>query len=199
VSLLELPATALLDRFASPDPTPGGGSAAALAGATGGALVAMVCSMPKTRSGDPAERSRLDKALEDVRLASRRLRQLVDRDAEAYNEVLAAYRLPKASDEEKASRKAAIARAMEGATQVPLETAEECLRVMRAAEQAALHGNANASSDAKTGAALALAGLLGGVENVRINSPGDSDLTRRASVLTNEGLRLAKGLGLPGL
>ncbi len=67
MALLSLRATELLDRFASPDPTPGGGSASALAGATAAALVTMVCRMSKTRTGDPAERARLEAALADAR------------------------------------------------------------------------------------------------------------------------------------
>ena len=196
MSLLDLTAKELLERFSSPDPTPGGGSAAALAGAAGGALAAMVCAMPKTRTGAPEERVRLEKSLEEARQASGRLRALVDLDAEAYDEVIAAYRLPKASDGEKASRKAAIAKAMSRATEVPLETARECLRVLGAAQQAFRDGNPNAASDAKTGALMALAGLLGGVENVRINAPAGSPEASQAETLAREALRLSAELGL---
>jgi formiminotetrahydrofolate cyclodeaminase len=196
LTLLDLPARDLLDRLASPDPTPGGGSAAALAGATGGALAAMVCAMPKTRSGASEERAVLDKAGLEASQASTRLRALVDLDAEAYNDVLAAYKLPKASDAEKGARKTAIAKAMGRATDVPLETAGECLRVMGAAGDAFRHGNPSAASDAKTGALLALAGLLGGVENVRINAPAGSPEVARAVAVAQEGLRLATELGL---
>jgi formiminotetrahydrofolate cyclodeaminase len=199
VSLLDLPVSGLLDRLASPDPTPGGGSAAALAGATGGALVAMVCATPKTRSGDPAERARLDSALRETNEASARLRRLVDEDKAAYDAVMAAYRLPKGTESEKASRKEAIQSALVGATDVPLMTAAECLRVMRAAEDAVADGNPNMLSDARTGAALALAGLLGAAENVRINAQGESEAVRRARVMVEDGLRRASAAGLPGI
>lgn len=173
MSLLALSAAQLLDRFASPDPTPGGGSAAALAGATGAALVVMVCRMPKTRTGDARERVRLDEALADVRTTGDWLRRLVDEDSAAYDAVVAAYRLPKASHEEKAERKRAVDAAMARATDVPLRTAEACLVVMAAAQTAAENGNPNALSDARTAAALAWAGLRGATENVRINlGPG---------------------------
>jgi formiminotetrahydrofolate cyclodeaminase len=197
-SLLELPARALLDRFASPDPTPGGGSAAALSGALGGALVAMVCAMPKTRTGDAAERASLDLALGEARGASDHLRALVDRDSAAYDAVVAAYRLPKGTEEEKAARKAAIAAALKTATDVPLGTALECLRVIRAAGEALQNGNPNAASDAKTGAALALAGLQGAVENVRANAAQSEEASRAAAYL-EEGFRSLAALGLaPG-
>ena len=91
-SLLDLRLRDLLDRFASTDPTPGGGSAAALSGATGAALVAMVCAMPKTRTGAPEERARLDAALGSAGEASSRLRALVDEDSAAFDAVMEARR-----------------------------------------------------------------------------------------------------------
>ena len=198
--MLDLRVRDLLDRFASTDPTPGGGSAAALAGATAAALVAMVGAMSKTRTGAPAERARLDTALGWAREASARLRSLVDEDSEAFEVVMAAYRLPKSTDEEKAQRKKAVTRAMSRATQVPLQTAEACLVVMRAAVEAAQHGNPNALSDARTAGALAWAGLLGAVENVRINAnPDDSaaaGLLEEAETAVRDGRALAAALGL---
>jgi formiminotetrahydrofolate cyclodeaminase len=198
--MLDLRVRDLLDRFASTDPTPGGGSAAALSGATAAALAAMVCAMPKTRTGAPEERGRLDTALGWAREASSRLRSLVDEDSDAFDAVMAAYRLPKASDEEKAQRKQAITRAMSRATQVPAQTAEACLVVMRAAIEAAQHGNPNALSDARTAGAMAWAGLMGAVENVRINAkPDDSTaagLLEAAETAARDGRALATSLGL---
>jgi formiminotetrahydrofolate cyclodeaminase len=199
-SLLDLRLRELLDRFASTDPTPGGGSAAALSGATAAALVAMVCAMPKTRTGAAEERGRLDTALGWAREASSRLRGLVDEDSEAFEAVMAAFRLPKATDEEKAQRKKAVTRAMSHATRVPVQTAEACLVVMRAAVEAAQHGNPNALSDARTGGALAWAGLLGAVENVRINANSDDStaagLLEEAETAVRDGRTLAATLGL---
>jgi formiminotetrahydrofolate cyclodeaminase len=199
-SLLDLRLRDLLDRFASTDPTPGGGSAAALSGATGAALVTMVCAMTKTRTGAQAERDRLDTALGWAREASSRLRSLVDEDSEAFDAVMAAYRLPRATDEEKAQRKTAIARAMSRATQVPLQTAEACLVVMRAAAEAAQNGNPNALSDARTGGAMAWAGLLGAAENVRINASADDSaaagLREEVETAVRDGRALASALGL---
>jgi len=199
--LLSLPAAELLDRFASSDPTPGGGSAAALSGALGAALVSMVCAMPKTRTGAAPERARLDAALGWAREAGERLRALVEEDTRAYDAVVAAYRRPKGSDEEKAARKAAITMAMARATEVPLETAEACLVVLKSAEEAASHGNPNALSDARTGAALGWAGLVGAAENVRINaaslSDGGTTATLRVEAAVAEGRRRAGALGPP--
>jgi formiminotetrahydrofolate cyclodeaminase len=186
VSLLQLSTAQFLDRIAGPEPTPGGGSAAALAGAMAAALVEMVCGMPKTRSGRPEERARLDAAKKTAGGAGARLRQLVDEDAAAYDAVVAAYRQPKATEAEKARRTAQVALAMKRATEVPLATAEACLVVLEAAREAADHGNPNALSDARTGAALAWAGLTGALENVRINAApegwGESALARADSL-----------------
>ncbi len=167
--LLSLTTTDLLDRFASEDPTPGGGSAAALAGALAASLVEMVAGLTKTRTGAPDEREKLDAAKASAKKAGARLRQLVDLDADAYNTVTAAYRLPKANDEEKVVRSAAIAAAMRQATDVPLETCERTAEVLRAAAQALAHGNSNAASDARTAIALCRAALDAGAENVKTN------------------------------
>lgn len=200
MSLLDLSARDLLARIASTDPTPGGGSAAALAGAMGAALAAMVCAMPKTRTGAAEERERLQAALETARAAGRRLQELVDEDSAAFDAVMAAFRRPKASDEEKAARKQAIASANLRATEVPLQTAECCLQVMSAAVEAARHGNPNALSDARTAAACAQAGLLGALENVRINArpddPATAPLLSRAGEMLKEARARAAAAGL---
>ena len=193
-SLLDLRLRDLLDRFASTDPTPGGGSAAALSGATGAALVAMVCAMPKTRTGASEERARLDTALGWAREASSRLRGLVDEDSAAFEGVMAAYRLPKATDEEKAQRKQAVTRAMTHATRIPVQTAEACLVVMKAAVEAVQHGNPNALSDARTAGALAWAGMMGAVENVRINAKPDDGASAAMLEEAEAALRDARAL-----
>lgn len=169
MSLLSLSAKDLLDRFASDAPTPGGGSAAALAGALAASLVEMVAGLPKTRTGAADEREKLDAAKASAAKAGARLRQLVDLDTDAYNAVTAAYRMPKATDDEKSVRSMAIKAAMRQATDVPLETCERAAEVLRAAAQALAHGNPNASSDARTAIALCRAALDAGAENVRTN------------------------------
>jgi len=174
MSLLALSADQLLDRFAAQEPTPGGGSAAALAGALAGALVEMVAGLPRTRTGAPEEREKLDAAQAAAAKAGARLRELVDLDTEAYNAVTAAYRLPKETDDEKTARKAAIAAAMRQATEVPLESCERAAEVLRAAAQALAHGNPNAASDVRTAMALCRAALDAGAENVRANAAAPS-------------------------
>jgi methenyltetrahydrofolate cyclohydrolase len=200
MSLLDLTTRDLLDRFASSQPTPGGGSAAALAGAAAAALVAMVAAMAKTRTGAAPERQRLDTALGWARESGARLRVLVDEDTQAYDSVVAAYRLPKGTDGEKAERKSAIATALAHAADVPLRTAEACLVVLRAAQEAAAHGNPNAVSDARTAGALAYSGLVGAAENVRINvgapGPDGSPILGQLEAIQKEGRARAESLGV---
>lgn len=199
MKLLSLSTEQFLGRVAGPEPTPGGGSCAALAGALAAALVEMVCAMPKTKSALVQEREWLDKALRASREAGQALRALVDEDAAAYDGVVAAFRMPKASQDEKARRADAVTAAMRIATQVPLRTAEACLLVLEAAREAADHGNPNARSDARTGAALAWAGLLGALENVRINAASAAwghDALLRADELQREAQQRARALEL---
>ena len=96
--LVDKSVSQLLEAFASSAPTPGGGSASALAGAVGASLLLMVASLPKTRHGSVEDRSALTDAREALSPAARELAGLVDRDAEAYDRVVAAYRLPKGTD-----------------------------------------------------------------------------------------------------
>lgn len=175
----------LLDAFSSPDPTPGGGSAAALAGALGAALLAMVAGIPKTRTGVPAEREVLDKARAELLGLQRALLELVDRDAAAYDLVVAAFRKPKATDDEKAQRAAAIQDAMRVATEVPVETFRVAAAAMVVGRTVAGSANPSAASDILVGAqslSLAITGALANVE-INIGSLKDTALVER---LTNE-------------
>lgn len=159
----------LLDAFSSSDPTPGGGSASALAAAVGTALLAMVAGLPKTRGGTAEDRAALGPARDALLALRDELATLVDRDTSAYDQVVAAYRLPKATDEEKASRSAAIQRAMRQAIDTPLAVMRACEVTARHGEAVARHGNPSASSDVKVGLELLGAGLRGARLNVEIN------------------------------
>lgn len=158
-----------LDKLASGDPTPGGGSASALAGAMGAALVAMVARLTIGRQRyadvDAQMRSIADKA-EALRLV---LTSLVAADAMAYDRVREAYRMPKQSEVERARRDDAIQEALREATRTPLDTGQACLQVLRLSHPIVASGNINAVSDAAVGALLAHAGLQGAARNVQIN------------------------------
>jgi len=189
-----LTVTDLLNAFSSPDPTPGGGSASALAGAFGASLLAMVAGLPKTRTNSPEERSTLDSARRGLLELRTQLVELIDRDAVAYDQVVAAYKLPKGTDSEKAARKAAIAAALRTATDVPLLTMRACSEVLGLGKLVAEHGNLSAASDIGVGLHLTMAGLSGARLNVDTNlsSAGDQDY---ASSTRDELLLLMVGAG----
>lgn len=161
-----------LDDLASAEPTPGGGSAAALAGALGAALAAMVANLTVGRKRYAEVDGEMQAVLHEAEALRGRLTALVAEDAQAYDQVRAAYRLPKETAEDLAARNAAIQAAMQGASLTPLETMRACLAVLRLAEQAATLGNINAATDGAVGALLAHAGLRGAALNVRINLGG---------------------------
>jgi glutamate formiminotransferase/formiminotetrahydrofolate cyclodeaminase len=184
-----------VDEVSSISPAPGGGSVAALAGSLGAALAAMVANLTVGKAGyEPAWASSSTLAERAQALKSALLRA-VDDDTKAFDDVLAAMRLPKATEEEKRAREAAIAAAYEKATAVPLETARLCLSALELAEQAAATGNRNSASDAGVGALLAKAGLDAAVMNVRINLPSVREGAFKAATLAEIGELQSKSAG----
>lgn len=159
----------LLDAFASNHPVPGGGSAAALAGALGTSLLLMVAGLPKTRTGAPEDVADLAETAARLRPLRTLLVGLVDRDGAAYDAVMAAFKLPKGTDIEKEARRTAIQQAMREATEVPLETMRACRQALEAATVVAANGNLNAASDVGVAVELLGAGLRGARLNVDIN------------------------------
>jgi methenyltetrahydrofolate cyclohydrolase len=188
----------LLRLFRSPNPTPGGGSASALSGAVGASLLAMVAGLPKSRAQSPDEEKRLVASQAACASLSDRLAALMDRDSEAYEAVVAAFRLPKSSDDEKRARSSRIQDALRLATEAPLDVMHACVDGIRAAEDVAALGNANASSDVQVGLELLMAGLRGAHVNVAINLGSIKDpsyvdaATQAAHQLTAEAERARK-------
>lgn len=177
MALIDLTTVGILDAFASSDPTPGGGSASALAGATSAALMTMVAGLPKTKSNVPEERAALDAVLPELKELRATLTALIDRDAQAYDLVVAAFRKPKATDDEKIARKAAVQDATRVATEIPLETMKACAALSRIAKIVAENGNPNAASDVYVATLLADAAMKGARSNVDINLGGITDQT----------------------
>ena len=169
MKLTSLSVTDLLAAFRSSAPTPGGGSAAALAGAIGSALLAMVAALPKSRAASEEDAGRLKGAGERCAALSVELEALVDRDSEAYDLVMAAYKRPKATDEEKAARSAGIQAAMREAIAAPLNVMQACTAAAEQGVVVASLGNPSASSDVRVGFELLGAGLRGARLNVEIN------------------------------
>ncbi len=173
----------LLDAFASNQPVPGGGSAAALAGAVGASLLIMVAGLPKTRHGTDEERSALTAAAARLRPLRDELASLIDRDSEAYTSVINAYRLPRSTDAEQAARRDAIDEAMRAATEAPLATIRACERAMREAEVIVSSGAASASSDVAVGIELLKTAARGAGMNVDTNLAAvkDDEYVQRVS------------------
>lgn len=158
-----------IDRLASGSPTPGGGSAAALAGAAGAALVAMVARLTVGKKRYAEVEPQMQQIVQQAEALRARLTALVQEDADAFGKVSAAYQLPKSTDEEQIARAAAIQAGMQAASLTPLETARACAAVVALAEQVVTHGNVNARTDGGVGALLAHAGVQGAAWNVEVN------------------------------
>jgi len=166
-----------VEQLAAPTPTPGGGSAAAYAGAMGAALVAMVAgvTMGKKKYADvAAEMQAIRVVAENLR---KELTQAVDDDAAAFEILMAKFKMPKDTDEEKAAREAAITQATLNAAHIPLHIAEDTVKVMELALKCAKHGLLSAISDAMSGFAMARASLTAAGYNVRINLKSLEDET----------------------
>jgi formiminotetrahydrofolate cyclodeaminase len=177
----DLTVAAFNDVLASPEPTPGGGSASAVAGAMGVSLLMMVAGLQKTRGNNDQERASLSEARATLTGVRDRLLTLADVDADAYNKVLTAYRLPKSSDEEKAARKRAVQQGTRAATEAPLEILRTVVEASKCAKRIAQFGNPAAASDLRVGIELLEAAASGASANVEINLAGLEDDTFRKS------------------
>jgi formiminotetrahydrofolate cyclodeaminase len=192
-SMLDWSVGELLQRLGSSEPAPGGGAAAALAGALGAALVQMTASLTigRPRFADVDDQAqRIARRAAELR---QRLARLGEADAEAFDKVSAAYRLPRADDAQKAARSEAIQSALRLAAEVPLETARISAEVVEVAEEAAPVLNPAVISDVLVGALLAQAALRSAAVNVEINL---ASLTDAAAVerYSNELDRLRSGV-----
>lgn len=158
-----------LDDLASDASVPGGGSAAAAAGAMGAALVSMVCNLTIGKEKFADVEVQMKEILDKSEALRARLMQFMQEDIEAFESVMAAYRMPKETAEQKADRSAAIQEGSKKATTTPLTTAQACAEVIKLAQSAADMGNPNVASDAGVAVLCAQAGLKGAALNVLIN------------------------------
>ncbi len=167
----DLPARELLERLASVEPIPGGGSAAALAGAMGAAMVRMVVALTSGRPAAAEHEAELTEIGVAAAASQSELLNLVHVDAAAYDAVIRARRLPRNTDLERTARAVQVAAATREATRAPLQTARVAEGVLGLSERLAPIGSRNAISDVGVGALLAAAALRGGALNVGINLP----------------------------
>ena len=167
--LVEMSILEFLDELGSDSPAPGGGSTAALSGALAAALGEMVCNLTIGKEKYADVENELKEVLDKCKKVRDRLTGLIDKDTEAFNEVIRAFKLPKETEEEKEIRKNAIQNAFKTAASIPFETAKTCFEVLHLAKIVAEKGNKNSISDAGVSALLANAGIRSAVYNVRIN------------------------------
>ncbi len=171
----DLTTSKFLDALASGNATPGGGSAAAIMGAMGAALVSMVANLTIGKKGYEAVETEMRQLLAESEALRVRLAGMVAEDVAAFDTLMAAYKLPKASDDEKAARSAAIQVGLKLATEAPLACARACAEAVRLTERAVAHGNLNVISDVGVGVVAAWAALRSAALNVHINAPQIKD------------------------
>jgi formiminotetrahydrofolate cyclodeaminase len=164
-----------LDDLASGAPTPGGGSAAAIIGAMGAALVSMVCSVTLGKKGLEAVAPEMKTVREQSEKLRLRLTAMVAEDVAAFEALMAAYRLPKASEVDKARRAEAIQCTLRAATETPLDCARACAQVIGLAQRAGENGYSGVISDAGVGVLAAHTALRSAALNVYINAPSLQD------------------------
>lgn len=201
MALAELTLTDFNDKLAADSSTPGGGSAAALAGAMSAALCAMIARLTLSRSKYEKAWQEMEQVLSGADDLMQRLLALVDKDTEAYSGVVAALRMPKESDGQKARRQEALEQAYKQAALVPMETLRTVAGLVTLLEKALEKGNPNCVTDAGVSAQLLRASAVGAAYNVRINllSIGDkafsAKLKREAEELVAHTANSADRLG----
>jgi len=173
----------LLAAFAKGSPAPGGGSAAALTGAIAGSLATMVASLSLCKPPYPKFWQELQALEAEASGLQSRLAVLIDDDASAYLDLLAARRLPESTSDELAIRRAATAAALRRATEVPLAVADACACVLQLAVRAAVLGRRSARPDAVVASLLASAALRGAAVTAKVNLLEERDEAYRRAAL----------------
>ena len=166
---------AFIDELASNSPAPGGGSVAALCGSLAAGLEAMVANLTLGKEKYRTGWDKMHKVLEEGEKLRAEFISLMNEDTESFNLFMQALKMPKETEEQKASRKAAMGEASKAATAVPLRTLESCVKAAELSFTVAKYGNSNAVSDAGVAALLAEAAGKAASYNVKINLPGIAD------------------------
>ena len=186
------PIQQFLDDLASKSATPGGGSAAAIMGAQGAALISMVCNLTIGKPKFAEVEADMQALLSDAEALRQQLTDMIKADIEVFNRVMASYGLPKETDEDKTARSASIQDVLKEATDVPLDCAKACAKVIALSQIAADKGNPNVISDAGAGLMAAYSGLKIAALNVYINAGSlkdrefaDAKLAELAAIMQN--------------
>lgn len=162
-----------VQKTASGDPTPGGGSVSALVASLGAALTSMVYNLTEGKKAykelEETERREMDNNFEEIKKSIERLNHFVDEDSKAFDDVMKAFGMPKETDEDKQKRAEALQAGYKKALELPLECAKECKRVLELQQTFAKNGSIHAITDVGAGALFTYAGLEGTLLNVTIN------------------------------
>lgn len=158
-----------LEELSSAAPAPGGGSVAALSGAMAASLVSMVCNLTIGKEKFAKDEQEVKAVLQGALKMREELMSFIDADVAAYQAVIACYRMPKGTSEEKSARKEQLQAALKRANEVPYRTAEACFRVLTLNRRLPQIGNPNAVSDIAVSVNLAEAALQSALYNVDIN------------------------------
>ena len=175
MNLQDLTVKEFIDKVTGNDPVPGGGSVSALNGSLAASLAAMVANLTVGRKKYAEVNDEMEGLSARLTGLSAQLLNDVDRDAEAYDRVFAAFKLPKETDEEKAVRKEAIQRETKYAAEVPMEVARTASELLPMIDAAARRGNSNAVTDATVAMMCARTAVIGALLNVRINLTSITD------------------------
>jgi len=167
--LASMKVNGFLSELASNSPAPGGGSVAALAGGLGAALASMVCNLTIGKEKYTDVQDEIKETLKKSEKLRKDLTKLIDKDTEAFNDVMKAFKMPKETEEQKKKRSAAIQVGYKTAAKVPLETAKTCEKILDVAMVVAKKGNQNSITDAAVSALMAQAGVESAILNVKIN------------------------------
>jgi formiminotetrahydrofolate cyclodeaminase len=173
--LVQLSVRDLVQELSSGNPTPGGGSVAALCGALGAALSTMVSRLTLGREKFKDAWESMEEVRQGADKLSERFLNLVQEDSDVYQQVMAALRLPKETEDHKSSQRAALQKALKRAAMVPLRTLRASEQLIYIAKEAVERGNPNALTDAGTAAYLARTAATVASYNVRINLSGIKD------------------------
>ncbi len=158
-----------IDQTASDAPVPGGGSIAALSGAIAASLAEMVANLTIGKKKYVEVEALMIEQKNFLTEAREELLNLIDEDANAFDQVMQAFKLPKETEEDKASRRDAIQLSLKGAALAPLEIARKAYALMDYSEQVVINGNQNAVTDGMVSAMMARTAVLSAILNVRIN------------------------------